>query len=148
MPEKTKAEFREDGFFVSGDLGFIDEKGYVHIVGRDKDLIISGGFNVYPKEVEAAIQALPGVVDATVIGVPHPDFGEGVVAIVVPQAGARLDERQMQTALAGVAPFLAPLVRHLRASNAGGNSPAGQIEHFVIGHAQGQRAPPRPRSPH
>ena len=101
MPEKTKAEFREDGFFVSGDLGFIDEKGYVHIVGRDKDLIISGGFNVYPKEVEAAIQALPGVADAAVIGVPHPDFGEGVVAVVVPQAGARLDERQMQTALAG-----------------------------------------------
>jgi len=101
MPEKTKAEVRADGFFVSGDLGFIDEKGYVHIVGRDKDLIISGGFNIYPKEVETAIQALPGVADATVIGVPHPDFGEGVVAVVVPQAGARLDERQMQTALAG-----------------------------------------------
>ena len=101
MPEKTKAEFRADGFFVSGDLGFIDERGYVHIVGRDKDLIISGGFNVYPKEVEAAIQALPGVADAAVIGVPHPDFGEGVVAVVVPRARARLDERQMQTALAG-----------------------------------------------
>ena len=102
MPEKTKAEFRADGFFVSGDLGFVDENGYVHIVGRDKDMIISGGFNVYPKEIEAAIEALPGVADAAVIGVPHPDFGEGVTAVVVPQAGARLDERQMQTALGGV----------------------------------------------
>src|SRR5512132_128327 len=76
MPEKTKAEFRADGFFVSGDLGFIDENGYVHIVGRDKELIISGGFNVYPKEVEAAIEALPGVADATVIGAA-PRFRRG-----------------------------------------------------------------------
>lgn len=104
MPEKTAAEFRPDGFFISGDLGFIDPRGYVHIVGRDKDLIISGGFNVYPKEVEAAIQALPGVADAAVIGVPHPDFGEGVLAIVVPVPGSvpgtQLDERAMRTALA------------------------------------------------
>ncbi len=86
-PEKTREEFRADGFFITGDLGVIDADGYVTIVGRAKDLIISGGFNVYPKEVEEAIDALPGVTESAVIGVPHPDFGEGVVAVVVPQAG-------------------------------------------------------------
>ncbi|HET6468116.1 MAG TPA: malonyl-CoA synthase [Geminicoccaceae bacterium] len=101
MPEKTEAEFRPDGFFISGDLGRFDERGYLHIVGRAKDLIISGGFNVYPAEVEAAIDALPGVAECAVIGVPHPDFGEAVAAAVVPAPGARLDERQMQAALAG-----------------------------------------------
>lgn len=101
MPEKTKAEFREDGFFITGDLGYVDERGYVYISGRGKDLIISGGFNVYPAEVEGAIEALPGVAECAVIGVPHPDFGEGVVAVVVPKPGAQLDERQMLTALSG-----------------------------------------------
>ena len=101
MPEKTKAEFRDDGFFVSGDLGYVDEKGYLRISGREKDLIISGGFNVYPAEVEGAIEALPGVAECAVIGVPHPDFGEGVVAVVIPKPGAELDERGMQKALAG-----------------------------------------------
>ena len=76
MPEKTKEEFRPDGFFVSGDLGRIDERGYIAIVGRAKDLIISGGFNVYPAEVEAIIEAVPGVAECAVIGVPHADFGE------------------------------------------------------------------------
>jgi malonyl-CoA/methylmalonyl-CoA synthetase len=99
MPEKTKAEFREDGFFISGDLGYYDERGYLRISGRGKDLIISGGFNVYPAEVEGAIEALPGVAECAVIGVPHPDFGEGVVAVVIPKPGATLDERQMQQAL-------------------------------------------------
>ena len=94
MPEKTKAEFREDGFFISGDLGFIDPRGYVHISGRGKDLIISGGFNVYPAEVEGAIEALPGVAECAVIGVPHADFGEGVVAVVIAKPGAQLDERR------------------------------------------------------
>ena len=88
MPEKTKAEFREDGFFISGDLGYIDPRGYVYISGRGKDLIISGGFNVYPAEVEGAIEALPGVAECAVIGVPHADFGEGVVAVVTPKPGA------------------------------------------------------------
>ena len=83
MPEKTKSEFRDDGFFITGDLGQIDEDGYVSIVGRDKDLVISGGYNVYPKEVELAIDELDGVVESAVIGVPHPDFGEGVVGVVV-----------------------------------------------------------------
>ena len=89
MPEKTKAEFREDGFFISGDLGYIDPRGYVYISGRGKDLIISGGFNVYPAEVEGAIEALPGVAECAVIGVPHADFGEGVVAVVTPKPGAQ-----------------------------------------------------------
>ncbi len=99
MPEKTKAEFREDGFFISGDLGYYDERGYLRISGRGKDLIISGGFNVYPAEVEGAIEALPGVAECAVIGVPHPDFGEGVVAVVIAKPDATLDEREMQKAL-------------------------------------------------
>ena len=99
MPEKTKAEFREDGYFISGDLGYIDPRGYIYISGRGKDLIISGGFNVYPAEVEAAIEALPGVAECAVIGVPHADFGEGVVAVVTTKLGATLDEKQMLQAL-------------------------------------------------
>ncbi|MFL5335794.1 MAG: malonate--CoA ligase [Geminicoccaceae bacterium] len=95
MPEKTKAEFRDDGFFISGDLGYIDDRGYVYISGRGKDLIISGGFNVYPAEVEGAIEALPGVAECAVIGVPHADFGEGVVAVVTPKPGAGFDEKEM-----------------------------------------------------
>ncbi len=83
MPEKTAAELRPDGFFITGDLGQFDAEGYLTIVGRAKDLIITGGFNVYPKEVEMAIDALPGVVESAVVGVPHPDFGEAVVAVVV-----------------------------------------------------------------
>ena len=104
MPEKTKAEFREDGFFISGDLGYIDPRGYIYISGRGKDLIISGGFNVYPAEVEAAIEALPGVAECAVIGVPHADFGEGVVAVVTPKPGATLDEKQMLRALGASLP--------------------------------------------
>ena len=77
-PEKTDEAFRQDGFFITGDLGHIDERGYLHLSGREKDLIISGGFNVYPTEVEAEIDALPGVVESAVVGVTHPDFGEGV----------------------------------------------------------------------
>jgi malonyl-CoA/methylmalonyl-CoA synthetase len=99
-PEKTAAEFRPDGFFVTGDLGRFDEDGYLSIVGRGKDLVISGGLNVYPKEVEEAIDALPGVVESAVIGVPHPDFGEAVVAVVVPEKGAAIEEAVVQAALA------------------------------------------------
>jgi malonyl-CoA/methylmalonyl-CoA synthetase len=101
MPEKTAAEFRQDGFFITGDLGKIDEKGYVHIVGRGKDLVITGGFNVYPKEIEAEIDAVPGVVESAVIGVPHADFGEGVTAVVVRREGAALDEKAVLRALDG-----------------------------------------------
>ena len=99
MPEKTKAEFREDGFFITGDLGKIDERGYVHIVGRGKDLVISGGYNIYPKEVETEIDQLAGVVESAVIGVAHPDFGEGVTAIVVRQKGATLGEADVLASL-------------------------------------------------
>ncbi|MGF7175617.1 malonate--CoA ligase [Azospirillum doebereinerae] len=99
MPEKTAAEFRPGGFFITGDLGRIDERGYVHIVGRGKDLIISGGFNVYPKEVEGEIDALPGVLESAVIGIPHPDFGEGVVALVVPDGKTPVTEAGVLAAL-------------------------------------------------
>src|SRR5712675_1161048 len=101
MPEKTKAEFRDDGFFVTGDLGKIDGKGYVHILGRGKDLVISGGFNVYPKEIESEIDAMPGVVESAVIGVPHADFGEGVTAVVVRHPGAEVSEASVLHGLDG-----------------------------------------------
>jgi malonyl-CoA/methylmalonyl-CoA synthetase len=101
MPDKTAADFRSDGFFVSGDLGKFDDGGYLHIVGRAKDLVISGGYNVYPKEVEAEIDALPGVVESAVVGLPHPDFGEGVTAVVVLESGAALTEAQVLAALNG-----------------------------------------------
>jgi malonyl-CoA/methylmalonyl-CoA synthetase len=101
MPEKTASEFRADGFFITGDLGVVDADGYLHIVGRAKDLIISGGFNVYPKEIESEIDAIDGVVESAVIGVPHPDFGEGVTAVVVARPSADLDEAAILSALAG-----------------------------------------------
>jgi malonyl-CoA/methylmalonyl-CoA synthetase len=101
MPEKTKAEFRDDGFFITGDLGKIDPAGYVHILGRGKDLVISGGFNVYPKEIESEIDAMPGVVESAVIGVPHADFGEGVTAVVVCNKDAGVDEASVLKALDG-----------------------------------------------
>src|ERR1700739_3048410 len=101
MPEKTKAEFRGDGFFITGDLGKIDAKDYVHILGRGKDLVISGGFNVYPKEIESEIDAMPGVIESAVIGVPHADFGEGVTAVVVCDKNARVDESLVLKALDG-----------------------------------------------
>jgi len=100
MPEKTAAELRGDGFFITGDLGRIDADGYVEIVGRAKDLIIAGGFNVYPKEIEALIDALPGVAESAVIGLPHPDLGEGVAAVVVRQPGARLSAEKVLNAIA------------------------------------------------
>ena len=100
-PEKTAAEFRADGFFVTGDLGTIDADGYVSIVGRGKDLIITGGFNVYPKEVELEIDAIEGVVESAVVGVPHADLGEGVVAVVVLVEGVAIDEPAILAALDG-----------------------------------------------
>ena len=91
MPEKTKEEFRDDGFFITGDLGYIDEEGYLILVGRGKDLIISGGYNIYPKELELLLDEQKGVLESAVIGVPHPDFGEGVVGVLVPAKGATID---------------------------------------------------------
>jgi len=101
MPEKTKSEFRDDGFFITGDIGKIDAQGYVHILGRGKDLVISGGFNVYPKEIESEIDAMPGVIESAVIGVPHADFGEGVTAVVVCDKNARVDESSVLKGLEG-----------------------------------------------
>ncbi|MGF1500808.1 MAG: malonyl-CoA synthase [Paracoccaceae bacterium] len=98
MPEKTAEELRGSGFFITGDLGLIDADGYVQIVGRAKDLIISGGYNVYPKEVETAIDAIPGIAESAVIGLPHPDFGEGVAAVVV-RSDPELGEGQIAEAL-------------------------------------------------
>lgn len=103
MPEKTAEELRESGFLITGDLGRFDEDGYLTIVGRQKDLVISGGYNVYPKEVETALDAVAGVSESAVIGVPHPDFGEAVVAVVVPaDAGVEgSDEAGLIAAVAG-----------------------------------------------
>lgn len=100
MPEKTAEELRPDGWFITGDLGRWDQDGYLVIVGRAKDLIISGGLNVYPKEVEEAIDALEGVAESAVVGAPHPDFGEAVVAVVTPQPGAALSAETIAAALA------------------------------------------------
>jgi malonyl-CoA/methylmalonyl-CoA synthetase len=99
-PDKSAAEFRPDGFFKTGDVGLLDEHGYVHIVGRAKDLIITGGYNVYPAEVEEELNSLPGVSDSAVFGVPHADFGEGVTALVVRAPGhPEVDERAVISAL-------------------------------------------------
>jgi malonyl-CoA/methylmalonyl-CoA synthetase len=107
--EKTAEEFRSDGFFITGDLGKIDARGYVHIVGRGKDLIITGGFNVYPKEVEDEINACAGVMESAVIGLPHADFGEAVTAIVIPEAGSKVDAVLILSTLEGrLAKFKTP----------------------------------------
>ena len=95
MPDKTAEELRDNGFFITGDLGRIDADGYVHIVGRGKDLIISGGYNIYPKEIELVIDDLPGVVESAVIGVPHKDFGEAVVAVIVAQDGVEISAKDV-----------------------------------------------------
>jgi malonyl-CoA/methylmalonyl-CoA synthetase len=91
MPEKTKEEFTADGWFKTGDVGRFDNKGYLTIVGRSKDLIISGGYNVYPAEIEGYLNEMPGVSESALVGVPHPDFGEVGVAVVVAKPGAALD---------------------------------------------------------
>ena len=109
MPEKTKEEFTADGFFKTGDVGKIDERGYIHIVGRSKDLIISGGYNVYPAEIEGYINDMPGVAESAVVGVPHPDFGEVGVAIVIAKPGSTLDGDAIIAALkSGLANFKIP----------------------------------------
>ena len=103
MPEKTKEEFTADGFFNTGDVGKIDKRGYITIVGRSKDLIISGGYNVYPAEIEGYINDLPGVAESALVGVPHPDFGEVGVAVVVAKndnsSGASLKPEDIISAL-------------------------------------------------
>lgn len=95
MPEKTREEFTADGFFKTGDVGQVDARGYISIVGRSKDLIISGGYNVYPAEIEGYINEMAGVAESALVGAPHPDFGEVGVAVVTPKAGARLDPEKI-----------------------------------------------------
>jgi malonyl-CoA/methylmalonyl-CoA synthetase len=99
MPEKTAEEFRADGYFISGDNAIMDEDGRVSIVGRDKDLIITGGYNVYPKEIEIEIDQMEGVVESAVIGLPHKDFGEGVTAVIVPTSEDSITEQAVIEAL-------------------------------------------------
>jgi malonyl-CoA/methylmalonyl-CoA synthetase len=101
MPDKTKSEFRSDGFFITGDLGRFDERGYLTIVGRSKDLIITGGYNVYPKEVEVELDALPGVIESAVIGLPHSDYGEAVTALLVIDGAKPMTEEHVLKALEG-----------------------------------------------
>ncbi|HET9751111.1 MAG TPA: malonyl-CoA synthase [Casimicrobiaceae bacterium] len=113
MPDKTRDEFTADGWFRTGDMGeWVAEgeaQGYLRLVGRAKDLIITGGLNVYPKEIEERIDALPGVVESAVIGVPDPDFGEAVTAVIVPRSGAHVDASQIIGALRGdIASFKVP----------------------------------------
>ena len=109
MPEKTREELREDGFFITGDLGFIDDQGYVQIVGRNKDLIIAGGYNIYPKEIELILDDQPGVLESAVIGVPHADFGESVVGVLVPDSSGLLDlEKITETVAVSLAKFKQP----------------------------------------
>ncbi len=114
MPEKTREEFTADGFFRTGDMGRWDANGYLSIVGRGKDLIISGGYNVYPKEIESYIDELPGVFESAVIGVPDRDFGEAVTAVVVPKPGAAPEPAEIIAALkARIANFKVPKQVHL-----------------------------------
>jgi len=101
MPEKTKAEFRKDGFFITGDLGTIGPDGYLRIVGRGKDLIITGGLNVYPREIESLLDEIPGVEESAVVGLPHEDFGEGVTAFLVLKAEAEVSEADVLNSLCG-----------------------------------------------
>jgi malonyl-CoA/methylmalonyl-CoA synthetase len=109
MPEKTREEFTADGWFRTGDVGRMSDDGYVEIVGRAKDLIITGGLNVYPKEIEERIDAMPGVLESAVVGIPDADFGEAVVAVVVAAPGHRLTEAGVIAALkAGIARFKVP----------------------------------------
>ncbi|MEY4675701.1 MAG: hypothetical protein RLZZ470_208, partial [Pseudomonadota bacterium] len=109
MPEKTAQEFTADGFFITGDMGTRDAEGYVRIVGRSKDLIISGGLNVYPVEIEDALNNLPGVLESAVVGVPHPDFGEVGCAFVLAKPGVNLDPAALlQTLKTQLANFKVP----------------------------------------
>ncbi len=104
MPDRTREEFRADGWFITGDLGFLDDQKYITIVGRAKDVIIAGGFNIYPKEIELLLDSLPGVIESAVFGVPHPDLGEAVVALLAVAPDHPRDESAI---LAAIAPTLA-----------------------------------------
>ncbi len=127
MPEKTAEELRADGFFITGDLSMIDADGYVTIVGRGKDLIISGGYNIYPKEIEMFLDDQPGVLESAVIGAPHPDFGESVVAVLVPEPGATCDLAAIETAVRrDLAGFKRP--RHIAVLDALPRNTMGKVQ--------------------
>ena len=113
MPEKTAEEFRDDGFFITGDMGKIDDRGYLHIVGRAKDLIISGGYNIYPKEVELLLDEQEGVLESAVIGVPHPDFGEGVIGVIVPSTKGFDPAETLAKIKPQIARFKQPKILHV-----------------------------------
>jgi malonyl-CoA/methylmalonyl-CoA synthetase len=127
MPEKTREELLDDGFFITGDLAKIDADGYVTIVGRGKDLIISGGFNIYPKEIEIFLDAQSGVKESAVIGAPHPDFGESVVAVLVPEAEGSIDlDAILAAAKAELAGFKRP--RHFAIVDALPRNTMGKVQ--------------------
>jgi malonyl-CoA/methylmalonyl-CoA synthetase len=131
MPEKTKEEFTADGWFKTGDVGKVDADGYVTIVGRSKDLIITGGYNVYPAEVEGYLNEMPGVAESAVIGAPHPDFGEGVLAVVVPRPGATLDGAALVAALkTRIAGFKVP--KHVFVMNELPRNTMGKVQKNVL----------------
>ena len=139
MPEKTKEEFTADGWFKTGDVGKIDERGYVTIVGRSKDLIISGGYNVYPAEIEGYINDMPGVAESALVGVPHPDFGEVGVAVVTAKPGAqpgRRADRGAAEIAAGQLQDPQALLRGGRASSQhhgqGAEEPAARAAHETV----------------
>jgi len=131
MPEKTREEFTADGWFRTGDVGRLDANGVLTLIGRSKDLIISGGFNVYPAEIEGRINDLPGVAESAVVGVPHPDFGEAVVAIVVPRADASLDPKAIVAELkSSIAHFKVP--KHVRVAAALPRNAMGKVQKKLL----------------
>jgi len=131
MPEKTKEEFTADGWFRTGDVGKVGADGYITIVGRSKDLIITGGYNVYPAEVEGYLNEMPGVAESAVIGVPHPDFGEGVVAVLVPRPGVAPEPAALVAALkAKIANFKVP--KHLFVVDALPRNTMGKVQKNLL----------------
>ncbi len=127
MPEKTAEELRADGFFITGDLAMVDVDGYITIVGRGKDLIISGGYNIYPKEIEMFLDDLPGVSESAVVGALHPDFGESVVAVLVTEPGATLDLAAIDAAIRrDLAGFKRP--RHIAVMDALPRNTMGKVQ--------------------
>ena len=131
MPEKTAEELRSDGFFITGDLARLDDDGYVTIVGRDKDLIISGGYNIYPKEIELVLDDQPGVLESAVVGSSHPDFGESVVAVLVAEPGAQIDVEAIKSTInASLARFKQP--RHYAVVDALPRNTMGKVQKNLL----------------
>ena len=131
MPDKTAEEFKPDNFFITGDLSKMDADGYIHIVGRNKDLIITGGFNVYPKEIETVLDEQPGVLESAVIGAPHPDFGEGVVAVLVAKPDQSIDIDLIKSTIAtALAKFKQP--KHYLTVNELPRNTMGKVQKNIL----------------